>query len=45
MSNENKKDFMGCGLGNISQDKKVVCQGYAPIVPLIWEPIAQEEEK
>ncbi len=43
--NESKKDFMGCGLGNISRDKKVVCQGYAPIVPLTWEPIAREEEK
>lgn len=43
--NGSKKDFMGCGLGKLSQDKKIVCQGYAPIIPLTWEVIAQKEEK
>lgn len=34
---EEEKQYIGCGISDVAKDKKVVCQGYAPIVPLLWE--------
>lgn len=34
---EDKKAYFGCGLKNSITDEKVVFQGYAPIVPIVWK--------
>ena len=31
------KHYIGCGIKNVAQDAKVVFQGYAPVIPLVWE--------
>lgn len=37
-----EKPFLGCGVSDVSLDKKVVYQGYAPVYPLNWS--AQNDE-
>lgn len=29
------KPYIGCGVNDVSKDRNIVCQGYAPIVPLM----------
>ena len=39
LQNPAEKLFIGRGLNNIADNQKVVYQGYAPVVPLLWREI------